>query len=72
LQETPSDFKPKMGLNALDSIKQKFEVVDDEYKVKDLDNKDYMKPKKIVKLTKNKYDFNKMMKNVSYSNSPRY
>lgn len=61
-----------MGLNSLDSIKQKFEVVEGEYKVKDINNKDYMKPKKIVKLMKNRYDFNKIMKEVSYSNSPRY
>jgi len=61
-----------MGLNSLDSIKQKFQVVEGEYKVKDINNKDYMKPKKIVKLTKNKYEFNKLMKEVSYSNSPRY
>ena len=60
-----------MGLNALDSIKQKFKVVEGEYKVKEINNKDYMKPKKIVKLTKNRYDFNKIMKEVSYSNSPR-
>jgi hypothetical protein len=47
-------------------------VVDDEYKVKDFNSKNFMKGRKVLKLTKNRYDFNRLMKEVSYSNSPRY